>query len=74
MLKTEKPDGLAYVETSALDGERNLKPRFAPMEIQLGFTEIFCLVNKKQNQMKIETILPNKDLNNFEGLIEICGC
>ena len=47
LLKTEKPDGLAYVETSALDGERNLKPRFAPMEIQLGFTEIFGLVNKK---------------------------
>ena len=47
LLKTTKPDGLAYVETSALDGERNLKPRFAPMEIQLGFTDLLGHVNKK---------------------------
>ena len=33
LLKTCKPDGMAYVETSALDGERNLKPRYAPQQI-----------------------------------------
>ena len=33
LLKTCKPDGMVYVETSALDGERNLKPRYAPQQI-----------------------------------------
>lgn len=33
LLKTSKATGQVYVETAALDGERNLKPLLAPVEI-----------------------------------------
>ena len=33
LLKSENKNGQVYVETAALDGERNLKPLFAPKEI-----------------------------------------
>lgn len=35
ILSSEDDDGVAYLETSTLDGEKHLKPRLAPKETQL---------------------------------------
>ena len=60
-----------YVETAALDGERNLKPLFAPAEINLNYSEIFGLRTGNPQSIKVETISPLKDLYTFDGRIRI---
>ena len=73
LLQAADPTGLAYVETSALDGESNLKPRFAPKELQEKFYEFSGLIYERKSKLQIKTIEPNKELYCFNGSIEICG-
>ena len=73
LLKADDSNGLAYVETSALDGESNLKPRFAQRDLQDGFYEISGFTNSQESKLKAKIIQPNKELYCFAGSIDICG-
>ena len=50
LLQTFDQNGQVYVETSALDGEINLKPLLAPRKINSNFEEIF----RKSDSLKFE--------------------
>ncbi|RLV96231.1 putative phospholipid-transporting ATPase DNF3 [Spathaspora sp. JA1] len=54
----------AYVETMALDGETNLKPKFAHPELAKRASTVTGLKNL---QTLVTTEDPNSDLYNFEG-------
>ncbi|KAF8450022.1 hypothetical protein BDZ91DRAFT_751380 [Kalaharituber pfeilii] len=70
LLTSEGPNGIAYIETAALDGETNLKTKQAiPM-----ITEA-CNTMEKLVQCKAEVVVedPNIDLYNFEGKVKMSG-
>lgn len=52
-------DGTCFIETSSLDGEKNLKPKQAVKETQT----IEC------REGEIHCILPNPLLYNFDGIL-----
>ena len=84
LLKTAKADGQVYVETAALDGERNLKPLLVPIEIQNSFAELFSCDQQSDKQavgnlgshaktprVEFRVMEPMKDLYTFEGQAKI---
>ena len=71
LLKGKDLNGQVYVETAALDGERNLKPLFAPKEINQQFSQIFGLTSGKPYEVNFQMIKPFKDLNTFDGKIKL---
>lgn len=70
VLATSLDNGNCYIETSSLDGEKNLKPRLAPKETcdkfsKSGDNAIFRL------EGKINCEAPNPSLHSFSGLLTI---
>ena len=61
ILSTEDRLGQCYISTSNLDGERNLKPKFAPKMTQ------GCLLKMENSGLKVQCIDPDKDIYNFKG-------
>jgi magnesium-transporting ATPase (P-type) len=69
VLWTKDERGKAYVQTAQLDGERTLKPKFAPLEVQTAFHDIFTRHSEPGWKFRIDSIAPSKDLYYFEGKI-----
>lgn len=63
VLSAVDANGLCYISTESLDGERNLKPKLAPQLTQ-GKMEA---VIKQQSRASIEYIQPDKNIYFFDG-------
>ncbi|KAF2762871.1 phospholipid-translocating P-type ATPase [Pseudovirgaria hyperparasitica] len=70
VLQSSGPNGIAYVETMALDGETNLKSKQATASIQEICKSSHDIVNC---QAKFVVEDPNLDLYNFEGRVTVNG-
>jgi len=68
LLHSKGERGICYVETSALDGETNLKERQALKANNSLLSSPESLANFKA---KVKTENPNQDLYNFDGSIEL---
>ncbi|CAJ0863299.1 14311_t:CDS:2 [Entrophospora sp. SA101] len=68
LLHSKGENGICYVETSALDGETNLKQRQALKATNSLLSSPESLANFKA---KVKTENPNQDLYNFDGSIEL---
>ena len=66
LLSSSLEDGVCYIETSSLDGEKNLKAKLALKISQDEFNSSFK-INPEIDNWEIECGLPNSILNNFEG-------
>jgi magnesium-transporting ATPase (P-type) len=67
LIKTEDKDGKAFVKTSQLDGERNLKPKLGINAVNgTAFDEIFGKSDKGY-QVEVNCIEPHKDLYSYNG-------
>ncbi|KAJ3043978.1 hypothetical protein HDV00_003505 [Rhizophlyctis rosea] len=69
LLSSSEPDGLAYIETSNLDGETNLKIRQAQPETANMLTP----ESMAQLDGVIKSELPNNSLYTFEGVLTLKG-
>ncbi|KAK3228622.1 hypothetical protein Dsin_000503 [Dipteronia sinensis] len=67
LLSTSDPTGVAYVQTINLDGESNLKTRYAKQETLLKLPE-----KEKINGM-IKCEKPNRNIYGFQANIEVDG-
>lgn len=67
LLSTSDPTGVAYVQTINLDGESNLKTRYAKQESQLKNPE------KEKIGGLIKCEKPNRNVYGFQGTMEIDG-
>ena len=70
LIATDKDSGLCYIETSSLDGEKNLKAKLAPKETNdkfLSSSRIFRL------EGTINCQPPHPDLYSFDGRLSIKG-
>ncbi|KAJ1411592.1 P-type ATPase [Sesbania bispinosa] len=67
LLSTSDPTGVAYVQTLNLDGESNLKTRYAKQETQSKFHE------KERFNGLIKCEKPNRNIYGFQGNMEIDG-
>lgn len=64
----ENEADVAYIETMALDGETNLKSKFAPQDLN----QLISKASGLRNINELVTVEdPNTDLYNFEGLLNI---
>lgn len=70
VIGSSNPNGLCFIETSSLDGEKNLKPRTAPKETLDLYQAKTSQVNL---QGTIECIQPNPMLSSFEGTLAMEG-
>ena len=59
---------MCFVQTTELDGERNLKPRVSSRYLDYYFSRIFM---EKQMKFKAEFIEPCKDLYFYDGTITL---
>lgn len=68
-LASSDPEGNAFIQTSSLDGEKNLKPRnaFAETQILIGNGQVVRIVGD------LELEPPNSDLYQASGTISIGG-
>uniref|UniRef100_A0AC34QJV5 Phospholipid-transporting ATPase n=1 Tax=Panagrolaimus sp. JU765 TaxID=591449 RepID=A0AC34QJV5_9BILA len=67
LLSSSEPHGIAYIETSSLDGETNLKIRQAPkISVEYNTKEKLGLMNAE-----VECEGPNKDVGSFAGTLII---
>jgi magnesium-transporting ATPase (P-type) len=62
LLWAQDPKGKVYIQTAQLDGERALKPKFAPMQIQRSFETLFCAHKTPGWHFEVKTVLPNPNL------------
>lgn len=67
LLSSSEPQAMAYIETSNLDGETNLKIRQG-LECTSNLTEISVIADF---HCDIECELPNQNLNEFTGTLRI---
>ncbi|XP_054789865.1 phospholipid-transporting ATPase 1-like [Prosopis cineraria] len=67
LLSTSDPTGVAYVQTANLDGESNLKTRYAKPET------ISLLPEKERINGLIKCEKPNRNIYGFQGSMEIDG-
>lgn len=70
LIGSSEPEGLAYIETSNLDGESNLKLRMTPTAL-CGKVTDFAAVNGISGSVKCEH--PTANLYKFEGSVAIGG-
>ena len=63
-------NGMCYIETASLDGERNLKPKVAPKETMPLFDNSTPTIRLEGS---IRCDLPNPALYQYEGLMTIFG-
>lgn len=59
-------NGVCYIETSSLDGEKNLKPKSAIKETQALFKEQKC-----SEAIEVEGSGPTKNLYEYDGGIKL---
>ena len=65
-----KPE--CFVSTSPLDGERNLKPKLASLNISKHFESLFDNQASKQSvKLSLDCIPPIKDLYSFGGCMKL---
>ncbi|RDX91712.1 Phospholipid-transporting ATPase 1, partial [Mucuna pruriens] len=67
LLSTSDPTGVAYVQTLNLDGESNLKTRYAKQETQSELPE------KERLNGLIRCDKPNRNIYGFQGNMEVDG-
>ncbi|QHO31957.1 hypothetical protein HN51_020077 [Arachis hypogaea] len=67
LLSTSDPTGVAYVQTTNLDGESNLKTRYAKQETQAKVPE------KERFIGLIKCEKPNRNIYGFQGNMEVDG-
>jgi len=67
LLSTSDPTGVAYVQTLNLDGESNLKTRYAKQETQFKFHE------KERFSGLIKCEKPNRNIYGFQATMEVDG-
>ena len=70
LLHAEGPNGIAYIETMALDGETNLKTKQAPTSLAKSCETVNGLMSCRA-QVVVED--PNIDLYNFDGRVSVNG-
>lgn len=77
LLASEKDDGVGFMETSTLDGEKNLKPRSSLKEtIATIHNKIEWVGDEMKGKIDIDLEMnvsvkqPNPSLYNFEGFIQ----
>lgn len=70
LLSTSDENQEAYIETMALDGETNLKPRHPHAELCKLYSSA---LGAKFNKVLLNVEDPNKDLYNFEGQFIVNG-
>lgn len=70
LLHADGPNGVAYIETMALDGETNLKSKQAPPTLAER-----CVNEDQLAQCQAHFVVedPNLDLYNFEGKVTVAG-
>jgi phospholipid-translocating ATPase len=70
LLHADGPNGIAYIETMALDGETNLKTKQAPPPLAKSCNTVDGLMSCRA-QVVVED--PNIDLYNFDGRVSVNG-
>ncbi|KAI9744785.1 MAG: hypothetical protein M1818_001710 [Claussenomyces sp. TS43310] len=70
LLHSDGLNGIAYIETMALDGETNLKAKQAPAHLAKKCADLDGLIHCKAH-MVLED--PNTDLYNFDGTVTVDG-
>lgn len=77
LLASAKPDGVGFMETSTLDGEKNLKPRTSLKETLASINnKIEWIGDEMQGtididlEMEINVQQPTQSLYNFDGNIQ----
>lgn len=70
LLRSDGPNGIAYIETMALDGETNLKSKQAPPSLSK-----LCGTLDELATCRAEIVVedPNLDLYNFDGKVTVDG-
>jgi phospholipid-translocating ATPase len=70
LLNVDGPNGIAYIETMALDGETNLKTKQAPSALSKR-----CKTSEDVSACRAHVVVedPNLDLYNFDGRVAIAG-
>jgi len=70
LLKSTRITGQVFVETAALDGERNLKPLHASLEIQNNFATLFD-PSETRKSLGDQTVSQNIEFSMTEALKEL---
>ena len=65
VLLTSARSGISYVETSSLDGEKNLKPKFASAPLQTTYNSTQTLPKFDEFQGTIRCIPPTAEIERF---------
>ena len=70
LLHVDGPNGIAYIETMALDGETNLKTKQAPPPLSKR-----CKTSEDVAAVRAHVVVedPNLDLYNFDGRVAVAG-
>jgi phospholipid-transporting ATPase len=72
LLQVEGNKSEAFVRTSALDGERNLKPKLASATVSTNFDKIFDgSAGDQRVKFWVDCINPIKDLYKYEGRMKM---
>ena len=69
LLASKEVTGEAFEMTASLDGERNLKPKKAPLFVATNFSRIFS--KNRAFSLSVETSAPIKDLLVFRGKMTV---
>jgi len=70
VVSTSNENGTCFIETSSLDGEKNLKPKGAPKETIYYYDHSKQIVRLEG---KMTCMLPNPMLSSFDGTLTIFG-
>ncbi|KAK2740656.1 hypothetical protein FQN57_006026 [Myotisia sp. PD_48] len=71
LLHADEPNGIAYIETMALDGETNLKSKKACPPVAKRCSTVEDILANKSTHFAVED--PNIDLYKFEGNVTVDG-
>ncbi|EFR03245.1 phospholipid-transporting ATPase 1 [Nannizzia gypsea CBS 118893] len=69
LLHADDPNGIAYIETMALDGETNLKSKKPCPLVAKAFSTVDDIINNRSTHFVLED--PNIDLYKFEGNVTV---
>ena len=69
LISSSDKDGLAYIETSSLDGEQTSKVRYAFHELNNRYRD----ETMSELKGKFEGEVPNPSLTQFRGTLEVEG-
>ncbi|EER24911.1 phospholipid-translocating P-type ATPase, flippase family protein [Coccidioides posadasii C735 delta SOWgp] len=69
LLHAEEPNGIAYIETMALDGETNLKSKKPSIPVAKTCATIEDIISNKSIHFAVED--PNIDLYKFDGNVAV---